>query len=819
MWRRDALIALLIGLAGFLIGGSYASLPKVVAAGSYYQETMAPSVMLACGRGLSNIDPSAAPELAAFLARTRDSLDCAAIPAAPIVKLTALQAASRYLLVAVGLAWKVSGISWSGLWWLLAALYGSVASLAYLAARTLGGRVMAGMVATLLLTSSLQLGALPHLRDYSKAPFFNAMLLITLVVVTRAHSARALVAWSAAAGALMGIAFGVRFDMMLFLAIYLGAVLLATPGSIVEQWRSRTAAIAVCVVVFLIVAMPVLRSFELGNNSWHVIILGFAEPHQSALELRTPAYQLGSLYNDSFVSAVVNSTTLRVHGGSMLQPLDSPGYGAAAAEYFKLVARQFPADLLVRAWAGVVQLGRLSFDSWRVIPALMPLDNAAGSIIAARAYVLAWALWALPWLPALALVTLLGAAANHLRLSLLGIGACVFLGGMSSLQFQGRHVFHLESLSLLLAAVAIECGIKAAWRFRRQGLSSVIAQPRRMVPVALLAVALAASVTVPLIALRRHQQSSVTELFNGYNRAAVLHEPTTRATSADGVTLIAFDQDRPRGDAALSSDLVAADFGGPQCDYDEVSGVIRYASAHDGADFSRPFVVHVPPAPGLTRMWFGTYTLHEARPNGGYAFAGLEVPSARAACAATLMRVDNVNQFPLLVDASLEPGWESSPMYLKFRRFEAFEPRPITYLWPENQSVTRTALTGTMSAPGGATDFVARTATVTGHTRVRVEGIASAAAYLVSWVPTTIDDRQLFLAEGELESGGVVFGLEHDGAWAAQIPITVAGRFRVAIKPPAAGEYRVVIANNRAGGALWTSLSVDRLGWTRTGVE
>lgn len=809
----------MIAIAGFVIGGRYAQLPQVVAGASYYQETMAPSVMFACGRGLLNINPSAAPELVEFLARKRDAFDCATIPDSAIDKLTSLQSASRYLLIAVGVAWKLGGISWSGLWWFLGVLYGSVGALAYLAARTLGGRVMALIVAFLLITSSLQLGVLPHLRDYSKAPFFNAMLLITLIVVTRPSSARALIGWSAAAGALMGIAFGVRFDMMLFLAIFLAALALATPGSIREQWRMRAGAIAACLAAFAIVALPVLRSFELGNNSWHVIILGFAEPHQSALELRTPAYQLGSLYNDSFVSAVVNSTAIRIHGDGALRPLDTPEYGAAASEYFNLVARQFPADLVARAWAGVVQLFRLPFDSWRVIPTLLSPDSSVGALLTARAIVLTWIAWSLPWLPALAIVTLLVAAARRLRLALLGLGACLFLGGMSSLQFQGRHVFHLESLAFLLSAVAVEGGIKAARRLRREGFAALAAERRHVVSVAVVAIILVLGVTVPLMALRRHQQSSVMEMFESYNRAAVLNEPFHRESLANGVTMIAFDEDRDAGGAVLSSDLIAADFGGPHCDYDDVSGVIRYASAHQGADFSRPFAVHVPPAPAVTRMWFGAYTLRDARPGRGYAFAGLEVTSASAACVAALVRVDDVNKFPLLVDASLEPGWESTPLFLKFRRFESSDVRPMTYVWPAEQSLTRSSLTRALIAPGEATDFVARIATVTGNSRVSASGITSPAAYLASWTPATVDDTQLLIAEGELRSGGVVFGIQRDGAWAAQVPVTAAGRFRVAIQPPGAGPYRVVIANNRAGGAVWTSLSVDRVGWTRTGVE
>lgn len=809
----DPVIAAALGLLAFAIGSWYDRLPDVQRSASYYQETFGPAVMLACGHGLASTgDLSSQPALRDFLERRVDAFDCGALVPGP-GKLTALQSASRYLMSAVGLAWFVGGISWSGLWWVFALLFAIVAVLTYLSARLILNRALAAAVSLAIMTSSMQISALPHLRDYSKAPFFTAMVLITLTVVMRPLSSRALYLWSALAGLLIGIAFGVRFDMTLFLAIFVGAVVFLTPGTLQTDWRRRIAAVALCGAAFVLAAMPVLLSFQLGNNSWHVVILGLAEPHQVALDLRRSAYHLGTLYNDSFIAATVNSYWQRGTGTATVWPLDTPEYGAAAAGYFREVARQFPADMVMRAWAAIYKVFRLPFEGSVALPPSIVPDSLAGRVLGARAAALAWINWLAPWAAVIPIAALLAMARFHLRATLLGVSGCLFLGGMSSLQFQIRHVFHLELIAMLLVATVVQSATERVRRWR----AAPSTRPGSWTPVLILTTVLVALAVTPTWALRLHQQSSVRDLFTRYGAAVTPATPVL--TMADEATTLATPAAADAaGAASLSTQFFAADFGGAHCDYDEIDGVIRYRAPTLSGDFSRPFSVHIPPSPETTRLWFAAYSLRDAQLNGRYEFAGVEIPTKRAACLVGLARLNDVRAFPLLVDADLEPGWESAPLYLTLNGLEhPLVVRPTTYSWPPDADFTRSQLTRPVAPLGAVTDYVARIATASPS--ITVQGIASPTAYLITWPPSHQPSSALLIATGELKSGGVVLGLERNGAWASQVPITVAGRFRVAIQPPGDGQYRVVIANNREGGGLWTSLSVDSLGWARNGVE
>ena len=92
----DGAIACGIFLIGAYIGLRYVQRPEVAANARYYQETFAPAVLVACGRGFHNTSPDA--ELAAFLDRKADAFDCRRLSdPAPPAKITALQSASRYL--------------------------------------------------------------------------------------------------------------------------------------------------------------------------------------------------------------------------------------------------------------------------------------------------------------------------------------------------------------------------------------------------------------------------------------------------------------------------------------------------------------------------------------------------------------------------------------------------------------------------------------------------------------------------------------------------------------------------------------------------
>src|SRR5262245_10053227 len=111
--RRDIAIAGPLFLIAVMTGWVYCRFYPVNP--HYYQASFTPAVMFASGHGLVNADVSAPPQIREFLELKRDHLNAAEVPRPNRVQaFDSLQNASRYLLLSVGLWWRLTGISWRG---------------------------------------------------------------------------------------------------------------------------------------------------------------------------------------------------------------------------------------------------------------------------------------------------------------------------------------------------------------------------------------------------------------------------------------------------------------------------------------------------------------------------------------------------------------------------------------------------------------------------------------------------------------------------------------------------------------------------------
>jgi hypothetical protein len=819
----EAGLVALCTLGGFWLGVAYTRMPAVISSAAYYQGEMAPSVLLACGRGFTNLARVPDREqdyaaLLAFLGQRSDRFDCADLPNdITEVPFTALQAASRYLLLAIGLTWKVSSVSWSGLSYFYGVLYATVAALAYGVARTVLGRGSSIILAAAVITSAAQLGNLPHLRDYLKVPFFLAMLLILLRVAVHPVTSRALVLWSAAAGAVIGVGFGIRFDMVVFLVFFLGAVVLLLPGSPWLQWRSRLMAVAAALAAFFATALPILLAFQLGNNSWHVVILGFADQHEAPFGLRR-MYQIGTLYFDGYVAAAVNSFWQRQTGSNALFLLDSPEYGRAGAQYFREIAQTFPADLLARAWACIPAVARLAFDVVP-LPVSFPESTAPDRVFDLRMAIASWFLRFVPALPLWPLIVSVGLALWNVRLSLLAVSAWLFFGAVSSLQFQGRHVVHLEVLSLLLVVVALDWVVRTA----RLAVAArtVLPEPlvrrqsiRGLVNLALVTTGLAVVFVVPLAALRAIQEPVVRDLFESYSAQLPKQASFSTESSGAGMVLARPSLEPPAPSSRLRTQFLAADFDAAKCPFDRVTATIRYASLRPDNNFSRPLAVTIPET-GTARAWFAAYDFDDGAGIDRYGFTGLELPAAQLPCLGSLARVERVESLPLLIDAMLPPRWQQGKLYALYERWESDPINPVprtNYTIPKGMPVRSRIGTRPVVPLGPSIDYRDPIVTIEEDGRIVARGSTNPVGYLASWVSARQSQHVLLVAEGHLNAGGLSIGLEQNRAWAALVQVIEPGPFRVAIEVPSEGEFRPVIAN-LSGPSRYTRFEIDRIGW------
>lgn len=322
----------------------------------FYQSEFGPGVMMACGRGFVNPRLDAAPALQAFLSTRADRFTCDTLPRLiPEMKLTYFQEAHRYLIASAGLVWRAVGIGWRHLDALAAMFFAVALGAGYVALRFVCGRLLSVLVIFAWAVSPLHLAILPNLRDYSKAPYFALLLVATGIAFLERRPWR-LVGLGIVFGAVQALGFGMRTDVLLNIVPFMVVLFAAAPDGMLGNLRAKFGCAAAVVVTFMVVALPVLRSYQSGNNMWHVALLGLTTPFDRNLGIRPAPYDFGYAYRDRYVEARVSSYWTQGHPASLPVEIGSVAYDSACWEYYRAILRDFPADIVSRAFASSLRL-------------------------------------------------------------------------------------------------------------------------------------------------------------------------------------------------------------------------------------------------------------------------------------------------------------------------------------------------------------------------------------------------------------------------------------------------------------------------------
>ena len=604
--RSDAAIAAAIFLVSAAIGSAayvraFRSGPRPF----FYQSYFEPAVMVACGKGFLLAQPTPGPpEMRAFLNEERDRFSCDELPRDLQVGTTGLyQRPWRYLLTMVAIAWKVLGITWSGLWPLLGLLFGTTTLLAYALSRLIVGRVAAVVCAAALSVSPLQLANLPNLRDYAKAPFTLALLVILVALVVRPRRGRDVLLLALAYGVILGIGYGFRTDLLIDIPPLLIAIAFFLPGGVLRNAAVKAGAVVCFATGFLIAGWPIISTVVgSGGCQWHVALLGLTSPFDAALGVHGGSYGWGHLYNDNYVWANVTSDATRFRPDLGYIEYCSHEYDVASWDLYRRILATFPADMVTRAYASALQVVGLPF-------ARLGSLRVAGPLLAA-AFVVA-------------------AAAGSMRLALFTVLALGYFAGYPALQFHPRHYFPFEVIGWLLLVWAVER--LAVGRFPETLRRGVV-----WTAIALLALAL------PLWALRAYQQRRVTALLEAY--AASPTDPLVVA---------------PPGTPRPTAMEVVADLGRGRARFIEVTAescrpgatiTFRYDPAYPETDFTTTEPL-AGGGPGPTRVFEPVFET----------FTGVAVSDP--SCVVRAATVRDADRLPLQLPVQLSSDWTSLRQY------------------------------------------------------------------------------------------------------------------------------------------------------------
>lgn len=604
----------------------------------FYQSYFEPAVMVACGKGFvaSLQQPQSLQD---FLSLRRDTFDCRDLPDDLKAGREYLyQEAWIYLQTAVGWSWRILGISWSGMGPLFGLLFGAVTAVAYGAFRLGMGRALAVVCACLLATSPMQLANLPHLRDYAKAPFTLALVFLLGVMVTRPVRRNLLLMLSVAYGAVLGMGYGVRTDLLINLPLVFVTLFGFLPGGVTRHLALKASAAALCLATFAAVSWPASSAvYTKGGCQWHVALLGLQSPFDEYLRVSPAPYDFGHAYSDGYIRQVAEGFVNRTQPGTAPIGYCTHEYDVATGQYIQNIATTFPADLATRAVASITQIVELPIRKVRT-----PMAEWSGGFYRARAFILRpnhrWGAYF-----TLAAVILL--TTTSVRLGLFLGFLLAYCGGYPAIQFDERHYFHLEFLGWWAFGVVLHHGFASARALlaRPEQWRPQLHRAARSVAIVGFSCALLGSL---LIAARWYQARNARDLMRAYVAAPkmVIENPSQ---PLPGIAANAWPQ------------LVEVRIDAATCAV--APGITaHYFAGAENRDLTQTIAVRPPLRAGITRIYIPVFR----------DFSGLKFSGTRDECATQVSRLGDLAPFPLVLGATLTPGWEERPLYQRLTDWE-----------------------------------------------------------------------------------------------------------------------------------------------------
>jgi hypothetical protein len=651
MIRRgtELLIAVALFCAASWWGASYWT--RSLQAGRapiFYQEYFEPAVMMTCGKGFVIAQPQG-KAMEDFLFRRVDTFSCASIPADAQLGTRGLyQGVWRYLLVATSIGWRFLGISWSGMGPLFGLFFGATIVGAYGILRLGMGRALALIGALGFATSPLHLLNLPHLRDYSKAPFTLALLLVTGILVKSKLTPRTALGCAAIYGLILGIGYGFRTDFLINIPFFFIVLLLFTDGCLLRNIPLKAAAAALCLITFVATAWPIISVvYRSGGCQWHTALLGLGQNFTEGLELSAAPYDWGSAYADGFVYKTAVSYGRRIQPGSGHIEYCSHAYDEVTGRYLMEIAGRFPADMLTRAYASALHITSLAFA-----PAGTPLPDVAPTFYGIREHGFSWLRWTGPFWAGAALFLL---GTTSVRLALFLAFVLLYVGGYPAIQFSNRHYFHLELLTWWSAGFVLQQLASKPSSWIRLSAQAAPGAPSWRQGARVTALICSVAVTSLLI-LRGYQQLTLKSFFQRYLVASTETVAAIKPDMPPG-TLYRISPS-PAADAETGEEFLAVTLNASRCGV-RPAVTFRYDEAYPDANFTRTFTIG-------TNETATTLELAHIFTPVYKRFVGVELSGTPPGCDGTVARV-STSDLTLLLPVALPPRWDREPLYQRFK--------------------------------------------------------------------------------------------------------------------------------------------------------
>ncbi len=645
----DALLAVLLMTATSVIGWQ---LLKSTWQGAHSGRFYAPAVMFAAGNGLHGVSVEEIPRLRDFLDLKLSAISAKELPAEPrLIELDFNQGYVPYLLYAIGIAWRLFGISWQVIIIPIIFLFALNTLALYGLFRLGAGRALSSV--GVLLASAGTLPMLENLEDFPKSPFVLTSIFVLLYIVKRPPKTTHLLAFAALLGVVQGIGLGFRRDLAVCVPPTLLVLGLSELDASTMTLRKRAAAAILFCLCFVVPAFPVLnafRQYHSDNVGTHVTLMGMATEEEDRMAVQRASYERIALRKDCFVSAAASSYATRAK--SVSGEIPPMGKSDLLREFVKT----FPADMITRAYAAVLRI-----LTSNVTEGLLP-DLRTVSLLSTALFFMALS-WSAPRKTGIILLLLM------------------YFCGHTSIQFELRHVFHLGFLQFWFPLCLVNriptVGGEIDKLLSRRQESSIDADRsriwrQRLQRTALFWMAAAVICFGPLYACRIYQYCRVEEMLSAF-RSADLESVPFKQRPLGAYVLFS-----PIARAACSSATYLDERTSSRTEYwvaeftrepESPHFWLRYEAKGDPNDFSAPFLIDPTNigGTGTFRCFFPVY--EDLDPARWSCFVGVALPGPHRDQLKGLYRVRNLRDFPLLLNASVP---ENAPQFRHWQTVGSF---------------------------------------------------------------------------------------------------------------------------------------------------
>src|SRR5262245_29525472 len=408
------------------------------------------------------------------------------------------------------------------------------------------------------------------------------------------------------------------------------------PEGLKKNIGSKALGALCCVVTFLVVSYPMV---SVGRNSsscsvWHFMLLGFTSTFAENLRVIPGPYDWGHRFSDRWVFATLQAFSERRHDDFAILDYCSTHYDTIGREYGRQIVRTFPGDIATRGMASVLGIVREAF--WRPPP--MP-DFAPALYVWRERFLRHLPGSGLEWVVGAVLIAMYA----DLRVGLFLVFFVLYFGGYPAIQFHPRHMFHLEFMPWWAVGFVVWQVGRTMFRAALAGWWPAIdwAAVRR---TGVVAAGTAAILAVAVFSLRTVQDAGLRRLFGAY-LAAPKRDLNYEPMAPGSLHPIAIAKGRGYPSAFLQVDMRTA-----ACS-PMASVTARYEPRPDG-ELSRTIVLERQSSE-VTHVFAPVYEF----------FQGIEFSDERPGCVVGVYQIADVRPFPILVNATLYPGWSNEPLH------------------------------------------------------------------------------------------------------------------------------------------------------------